>query len=151
MFYYGFDWTYMVFILPCVLLSLFCQIRVSSAFSKYSGIPNSRRMTGAQAAEYVLRQNGVYGVRIEHVAGKLTDHFDPRTNVIRLSDAVYAQTTVAAVGAAVGNGTLTVVRDLGLKDPYVGTCELKTGEIAEDLTYYFATSEQIPSSVGLAL
>ena len=72
--FYGFDWTYLVFILPCVLLSLFCQIRVSSAFSKYSQVPNSRRMTGAQAAEYVLRQNGVYGVRIEHVAGKLTDH-----------------------------------------------------------------------------
>ena len=100
MHYYGFDWTYLVFILPCVLLSLFCQIKVSSAFSKYSQIPNSRRMTGAQAAEYVLRQNGVSGVRIEHVAGKLTDHFDPRTNVIRLSDAVYAQTSVAAVGVA---------------------------------------------------
>ena len=98
--FYGFDWTYLVFILPCVLLSLFCQIRVSSAFSKYSQVPNSRRMTGAQAAEYVLRQNGVYDVRIEHVAGKLTDHFDPRTNVIRLSDAVYAQTSVAAVGVA---------------------------------------------------
>ena len=51
MHYYGFDWTYLVFILPCVLLSLFCQIKVSSAFSKYSQIPNSRRMTGAQAAE----------------------------------------------------------------------------------------------------
>ena len=49
--FYGFDWTYLVFILPCVLLSLFCQIRVSSAFSKYSQVPNSRRMTGAQAAE----------------------------------------------------------------------------------------------------
>ena len=98
--FYGFDWTYLVFILPCVLLSLFCQIKVSSAFSKYSQVPNSRRMTGAQAAEYVLRQNGVYGVRIEHVAGKLTDHFDPRTNVIRLSDAVFAQTSVAAVGVA---------------------------------------------------
>ena len=58
--FYGFDWTYLVFILPCVLLSLFCQIKVSSAFSKYSQVPNSRRMTGAQAAEYVLRQNGVY-------------------------------------------------------------------------------------------
>ena len=100
MHYYGFDWTYLVFILPCVLLSLFCQIKVSSAFSKYSQIPNSRRMTGAQAAEYVLRQNGVSGVRIEHVAGRLTDHFDPRTNVIRLSDAVYAQTSVAAIGVA---------------------------------------------------
>ena len=57
-------------------------------------------MTGAQAAEYVLRQHGVTGVRIEHVAGSMTDHFDPRTNVIRLSDTVFNSTSVAAVGVA---------------------------------------------------
>ena len=88
MYIYGFDSTYLIFILPCVILSLICQVRVKSAFSKYSQIPNSRGMTGAQAAEYVLRHNGVVGVRIEHVSGNLTDHFDPRTNVIRLSDSV---------------------------------------------------------------
>lgn len=98
--FYGFDWTYVVFILPCVIISLICQINVSSTFSKYSQMRNSRNMTGAQAAEFVLRQNGVYGVRIERVAGNLTDHFDPRTNVIRLSDSVYNATTVAAVGVA---------------------------------------------------
>lgn len=98
MFY--FDYTYILFMLPCVILSLICQARVKSAFSKYGKIPNSRQMTGAQAAEYVLRQNGVTGVRIEHVAGSLTDHYDPRTNVIRLSDAVYNTATVAAVGVA---------------------------------------------------
>ena len=86
---YGFDWTYLVLILPCVLISAFCQFRVKSAFSKYSKVPNSRNMTGAQAAEYVLRHNGVTGVTIEHVAGSLTDHFDPRSNTIRLSDTVY--------------------------------------------------------------
>ena len=99
-YFYGFDWTYLVFILPCIIISLICQANVSSAFSKYSKIPNSRGMTGAQAAEFVLRQNGVTGVRIEHVAGKLSDHFDPRTNVIRLSDSVYGSTSVAAVGVA---------------------------------------------------
>ena len=98
MFY--FDTTYLIFILPCVILSLICQVRVKSAFSKYSQIPNSRGMTGAQAAEYVLRQNGVTGVRIERVSGNLTDHFDPRSNVIRLSDSVFAATSVAAVGVA---------------------------------------------------
>ena len=98
--FYGFDWTYVVFILPCVIISLICQINVSSTFSKYSQMRNSRNMTGAQAAEFVLRQNGLYGVRIERVAGNLTDHFDPRTNVIRLSDSVYNANTVAAVGVA---------------------------------------------------
>lgn len=99
-FFYGFDWTYLVFIVPCIIISLICQVNVSSAFSKYSKIQNSRRMTGAQAAEFVLRQNGVTGVRIEHVSGNLLDHFDPRTNVIRLSDSVYNSTSVAAVGVA---------------------------------------------------
>ena len=88
-FLYGFDYTYLIFIVPCIIITLICQIRVKSAFSKYSNIPNSRNMTGAQAAEYVLRQNGVTGVRIEHVAGSLSDHFDPRSNTIRLSDTVY--------------------------------------------------------------
>ena len=100
MIFYGFDTTYLVFILPCVILSLVCQIAVKSTFSKYSAVRNSRNMTGAQAAEYVLRQNGVTGVRIEHVSGSLTDHFDPRTNVIRLSDTVYNSASVAAVGVA---------------------------------------------------
>lgn len=98
--FYTFDMTYLIFIVPCIIITLICQINVSSAFSKYSQIPNSRNMTGAQAAEYVLRQNGVTGVRIEHISGSLTDHFDPRTNVIRLSDSVYNCTTVAAVGVA---------------------------------------------------
>lgn len=99
-FFYGFDWTYLVFIVPCIIITLFCQIKVQSTFSKYSKIRNSRNITGAQAAEYVLRQNGVTGVRIEHVSGSMTDHFDPRTNVIRLSDTVYNSNSVAAVGVA---------------------------------------------------
>ena len=85
---YYFDYTYVIFMLPCIILSLICQVRVKSAFSQYGKVPNSRRMTGAQAAEYVLRCNNVTGVRIEHVEGNLTDHYDPRTNVIRRSDAV---------------------------------------------------------------
>ena len=99
-FFYGFDWTYLVFIVPCIIITLICQIKVQSTFSKYSKIRNSRNITGAQAAEYVLRQNGVIGVRIEHVSGSMTDHFDPRTNVIRLSDTVYNSNSVAAVGVA---------------------------------------------------
>ena len=100
MIFYGFDYTYLIFIVPCIILSLVCQIAVKSTFSKYSAVRNSRNMTGAQAAEYVLRQNGVTGVRIEHVSGSLTDHFDPRSNVIRLSDTVYNSASVAAVGVA---------------------------------------------------
>lgn len=99
-YFYGFDWTYIVLILPCFILSMICQIKVKSNFSKYSNVPNRRGMTGAQAAQYVLNQYGVTGVRIEATSGSLTDHFDPRTNVIRLSQDVYNVASVAAVGVA---------------------------------------------------
>ena len=98
--YYYFDWTYVVLVLPCVLLSLWASANVNSTFRKYSQQYSSRRLTGAEAAQRVLSANGVYGVRIERISGNLTDHYDPRTNVIRLSDNVYGNTSTAAIGVA---------------------------------------------------
>ncbi len=95
-----FDWTYVVLVLPCVLLSLWASSSVNSTFKRYSQQHSRRGITGAQAAERVLRSNGVSGVRIERVSGNLTDHFDPRTNVIRLSDSVYGSSSTAAIGVA---------------------------------------------------
>jgi Zn-dependent membrane protease YugP len=99
-YFYGFDWTYLVLVLPCVLFSLWASHSVNSTFRKYSSQYSSRRITGAQAAQQVLAQNGVSGVRIERVSGELTDHYDPRSNVIRLSDSVYDATSTAAIGVA---------------------------------------------------
>ena len=98
MMYY--DWTYIVFILPCLIIALIASANVKSTFNKYSRIPNSRRMTGAQAAHALLSANGVTGVTITRVSGSLTDHFDPRSNTIRLSETVYDSASVAAVGVA---------------------------------------------------
>lgn len=98
--YLYYDWTYILFMVPCLILSLICSARVRSTFAKYSKVPNSRNMTGAQAAHAVLSAHGVSDVRIEPVSGNLTDHFDPRTKVIRLSESVYNATSVAAVGVA---------------------------------------------------
>lgn len=98
--YYGFDIYYLVLIVPCILLALWAQMSVKSNFNKYSRIRNRRGITGAQAAEAVLRANGVTGVRFERVAGSLTDHYDPRGNVIRLSSTVYDSASVAAIGVA---------------------------------------------------
>ena len=98
--YYGIDMTYIVLVLPCVLFALWAQNRVNGTFSRYSKVHNLRGLTGAQAAEAVLRANGVTNVGIEYVSGKLTDHYDPRTNVIRLSSSVYSSTSVASVGVA---------------------------------------------------
>ncbi len=99
-YHYGFDWTYLVLVLPCIILSLWASWSVNSTFKKYSNQLSQRHITGAQAAERVLRHNGVTGVRIERVSGNLTDHYDPKTNVIRLSDSVYDATSTAAIGVA---------------------------------------------------
>ena len=98
--YYGFDWTYVVLVLPCVLLSLWASANVNSTFKKYSQQRSRRNITGAEAAQRVLFANGVRNVRIERVSGNLTDHYDPRTNVIRLSDGVYGSPSTAAIGVA---------------------------------------------------
>lgn len=97
---YGFDWTYLVIVLPCIMLSLWASSSVNSTFKRYSNVLSSRHLTGAEAAQRVLSVNGVTGVRIEQVSGNLTDHYDPRTNVIRLSTSVYGSTSVAAIGVA---------------------------------------------------
>ena len=103
--YYGYgyyvpDMTYLYLVLPCILLSLWASHNVKATFDKYSRQFSCRRLTGAEAARRVLLANGVRGVRIDRVSGKLTDHFDPKTNVIRLSDSVYDSTSTAAIGVA---------------------------------------------------
>ncbi len=97
-YYYGIDIYYIVLILPAFIISLIAQFSVKSTFSKYSKEP--AEMTGAEAARRVLLSHGVTNVSIERVSGSLTDHFDPKANVIRLSDSVYDASTVAAVGVA---------------------------------------------------
>ena len=91
---------YFLLVVPALLVSLLAQSRVNSAYRRYSAVQNMHGLTGAQAAEAVLRFYGVQGVRIERVRGKLNDHYDPRTNVIRLSDGVFGSCSVAAVGIA---------------------------------------------------
>lgn len=98
--YYYFDWTYIVLVLPCIILSLWASSNVKTTFNRYAKQYSSRRITGAEAAQRVLSANGVTGVRIERISGDLTDHFDPKTNVIRLSSGVYDSTSTAAIGVA---------------------------------------------------
>ena len=99
-FYYYFDWSYLVLVVPALLFSLWASARVNSTFKKYSAMRNARGMTGAEAARAVLRANGVTDVRIEYVSGNLTDYYDPKNKVIRLSQDVYDAATPAAVGVA---------------------------------------------------
>ena len=95
---YFLDYYYFIWVLPAMVLMIIAQISVKTTFSKYS--KKACNVTGAEAARQVLQVNGVSGVKIERVSGNLTDHFDPRANVIRLSDAVYDSNSVAAAGVA---------------------------------------------------
>ena len=97
--YFWGDWTFLILI-PAMIFAFVAQSKVNSTFNRYAKVYNRRGLTGAEAARRVLDANGLYHVTIEHVHGRLTDHYDPRANVIRLSDAVYGSTGIAAVGVA---------------------------------------------------
>lgn len=97
-YYYGIDSLYVYLVLPALIIAIWSQIRVKTTFSKYSQFRCNT--TGAEAARRVLDANGVTGVSIERVSGNLTDHYDPKTNVIRLSESVFDTASIAAVGVA---------------------------------------------------
>lgn len=99
--YYGyyFDPTYFLVLIGAVLC-IFAQVRVSSTYNKFSKVRSRTGMTGAQAAQKILQMSGIYDVRIEHINGSLTDHYDPTHKVLRLSDTVYGSDSVAAIGVA---------------------------------------------------
>ncbi len=96
---YYWDWT-MLLMIPGLLLSLAASSWVRSTYAKYSGVQAAAHITAAQMAEQMLRQSGAYDVRVEHIAGQMTDHYDPRDQVLRLSDGVYHSTSIAALGIA---------------------------------------------------
>ena len=98
-FRYYFDPTYILVLIGAVL-SIIASARVNSTFSKYARVRSMSGMTGAQTAEAILRSRGIYDVRVEHIRGNLTDHYDPTRKVVRLSDSVYGSTSVAAIGVA---------------------------------------------------
>lgn len=96
---FRFDWTILI-VLPALLVSIWAQWRVHATYQKYSRVPTRHGMTGASAARRILDENGLRHVKIEHIRGELNDHFDPRANVIRLSDAVHDSQSAAAIGVA---------------------------------------------------
>lgn len=95
-FFYDYYWL----VLIPVIVAMLASANVNSTYKKYERVRNSRGLTGEMAARKILDANGLYNVRIEHISGSLSDHFDPRSNVVRLSDSTYASSSVAAVGVA---------------------------------------------------
>lgn len=98
--FYGIDKYYIMLVLPAFIFSLYAQFKVKGTFNKYRRYANKRGLTGADIAREILDRNGLYDVSVQRVAGELTDHYDPRTRVLRLSEAVYESTSVAALGVA---------------------------------------------------
>ncbi len=94
-----FDATYILVIIGA-LLSMWASARVNGTYRKYAAVRSRANISGAQAAQQILHDAGIYDVRIEHISGNLTDHYDPRSKVLRLSDSVYGSTSVAAIGVA---------------------------------------------------
>lgn len=99
MLFWGLDPTYLLVIIAFAI-SAFFSARMNATYSKYSQVRSASGLTGAQAAQRILESAGIYHVRIEHVSGKLTDHYDPRDKVLRLSQPVYGSTSIAAIGVA---------------------------------------------------
>ena len=95
-----FDYYYLVLVVPTLLLSLYAQFKVKSAFSKYSQVQTIRKISGKEAAALLLRSNSISNVTIHRIGGSLSDHYDPSHKVLRLSDPVYDKTSIAAVGVA---------------------------------------------------
>jgi len=96
----GFELNYIVILIPILIFSLYAQMKVQGTFQKYNQVANARHMTGYDAARLILDRNGLTGVQIERVKGNLTDHYDPKANVVRLSESVYGTASIAAVGVA---------------------------------------------------
>lgn len=108
-----FDIYYVVLVLPAILLSMWAQTKVSSTFTKYSKHGSQSGMTGYDSARKILDANGLHHIKIEKVAGNLTDHYDPKNNVIRLSESVYDRPTVAAMGVAAHEAGHAVQHSVG--------------------------------------
>ena len=96
----AFDNTWFILVLPALLFSMFAQMKIKSTFSKYLQVPSQTGLSGAQVARFILDRNGLNNVRVEPIAGNLTDHYDPRTEVVRLSQNVYGGSSIAAVSVA---------------------------------------------------
>lgn len=100
MYLYGIDYTYIIFVVPALILSLIAQVLVKGRFSRFDKVISKRNLTGAQAAQLLLQKNNIYDVKIIHINGQLSDNYNPSTKILSLSDSTYNSTSIAAIGVA---------------------------------------------------
>ena len=135
-YYYGFDPLYFL-ILISVVIAMVAQYNVKSTYSKYSRVRSDLGLTGAQAAQKILNMNGIYDVSIQHIAGDLTDNYNPRNKVLSLSDAVYNSTSIAAIGVAAHECGHAIQHDVGYAPLLIRNTIAPVVNIASSLSWIF--------------
>lgn len=135
-YYYGFDPLYFL-ILISVVIAMVAQYKVKSTYSKYSRVRSDLGLTGAQAAQKILNRNGIYDVSIQHIAGDLTDNYNPRNKVLSLSDAVYNSTSIAAIGVAAHECGHAIQHDVGYAPLLIRNTIAPVVNIASSLSWIF--------------
>ena len=133
---YGIDPTYILIIIAAII-SLIAQGLVKSTFSRYSKVAGARGITGAQAAEIILRANGINDVTVQRVSGSLTDHYDPRTKTVNLSETVYNKTSVAAVGVVAHECGHAIQHDVGYVPLTFRSARVPVANIGSQLSWVF--------------
>lgn len=156
MYFYGFDIYYFLLVIPAVIFSMWAQAKVNSTFNQYSRVTTYSRMTGFEAARRILDANGLRHVHIERVAGNLTDHYDPRTNVIRLSDSVYSSNSVAAIGVAAheaGHAVQYAVNytPIKIRSSILPVCQIGSQISWPLIIFGFFMNSQMVVNIGLIL
>jgi Zn-dependent membrane protease YugP len=126
---------YLLFILPALLLSLWASFRTRSAFNKYSRVRTARGLTGAQAAQEMLRGAGIFDVQVVATGGMLTDHYNPANKTLNLSEGVYASNSVAAVGVACHEAGHALQHAAGYKPLWLRSALVPTANIGSSLGY----------------
>ena len=146
-----FDPLYLIFILPGLALSLWASFRVKSAFKKYSQVPSVRGYTGAEAAAEMLRRAGIEGVRIEQAHGFLSDHYNPMSRSLALSESVYHSTSVAAIGVATHEAGHAIQHARNYGPLWLRSLLVPTANIGSTIGYLVMTAGLILQSANLVV
>jgi len=154
--FYGFDTWYLILVVPALLLSMVAQAAVKGTFGKYSQLGARAGFTGQSAARRILNQNGLTHIQIERVAGQLTDHYDPRSQILRLSESTYDSTSIAAIGVAAHEAGHAVQHDEGFWPNRLRSLLVPVAQIGSSFGPYLAIfgiilSIDILISVGIFL
>lgn len=150
-YYYSIDLTYIVLVLPAILLGLWAQMRVQSTYARYSQVRASRGITANQAARLILDMNGLQAVPIQRIPGSLTDHYDPRDRVVRLSESVYGSSSIAAIGVAAHEVGHAVQHATGYSPMKLRSAIVSVTNIGSTLSMPLILIGLVMNSSGLAM